>query len=38
MKLTIITPFSRKAEYLNTINDDLGKSAYYTEIVWNIIY
>lgn len=38
MKLAIITPFSRKSEYLNTINDDLGKLAYYTEIVWNIIY
>lgn len=38
MKLTIITPFSRKSEYLNTINDDLGKLSGIVNIEWLIIY
>jgi glycosyltransferase involved in cell wall biosynthesis len=38
MKLTIITPFSRKSEYLNTINDDLGKLSDVLNITWFIIY
>lgn len=38
MKLSIITPFSRKAEYLNTINDHLGKLSSIITIEWFIIY
>lgn len=38
MKLSIITPFSRKVEYLNTINDHLGKLSLITPIEWFIIY
>ena len=38
MKLTVITPFSRKAEYLNTINNDLGKLSNNIDITWFIIY